>query len=404
MEQAHSMKEIIFNIKENVRRKVMSWKDTETTGGSNEHIKFGPNTTKQIHILLAQGEEPYSYWTHYIPNVSNISKAKGRVVICPGKAVCPACAKGTYKSTKKHSLNVYDYETKSVKIMEAGNQIMQQLKLIYDQYGTFDNIDVSIRRIGEKTNTTYVVMPFPREQPFDGSQLKYEDIKAIKEATPIAKVAEFIHEMEGSLAAPAQIEPQVVPQPVAPPVTAPQPATPSSALGQAPATAPPTTPIGGGTPVNMPATTIVANMTPTELQPDTVMPSADKTPAGDTLITFGKHRGKTLGQIMMDDIGYVEWLSSNADAQIKAAASVLIEEAQNVEVAEAQPNMEKDVEVVNTLLDVQTLMNAKFAGNFEAVVKAMKKVTASPTNPNGKTMLNEYTPDELSNLYKLLNG
>ena len=44
-------------------------------------------------------------------------------------------------------------------------------------------------------------------------------------------------------------------------------------------------------------------------------------PAGEIMLTFGKHSGKTLNQVWAVDPGYVEWLAREGrDADVKAAA------------------------------------------------------------------------------------
>jgi uncharacterized protein (DUF3820 family) len=50
-------------------------------------------------------------------------------------------------------------------------------------------------------------------------------------------------------------------------------------------------------------------------------------PAG-MVLTFGKHNGRTLGQVMADDRGYVEWLAREArEGKVRAAASQLVRSA-----------------------------------------------------------------------------
>ncbi|MEA4882503.1 MAG: hypothetical protein VB144_02380 [Clostridia bacterium] len=45
----------------------------------------------------------------------------------------------------------------------------------------------------------------------------------------------------------------------------------------------------------------------------------------DTMIRFGKYSGRTLGEILSADRGYVEWLSQNArEDDVRRAASVLL--------------------------------------------------------------------------------
>ena len=105
----------------------MGWGDVQGRGSGESvqenHLQITPNTTKVIHVLLEEGKEPISFWSHFIPEAGE----KGRTVICPGRGKCPVCRSGQYRTRRQHALNVYDYESKSVKILETGNQLMQQL-------------------------------------------------------------------------------------------------------------------------------------------------------------------------------------------------------------------------------------------------------------------------------------
>ena len=163
----------------------MGWNDV--AGKSDKdgiHLSIKPNQTIKVHILLEQGEEPVSYWSHFIRS----PQGKNRSVICPGRDVCPACANGNIKTKRQHAMNVWDYESNSVKILEQGNSIMQQIKMVYDQYGSLDIVDISIKRIGEGLSTQYLVMPLPLTAPFSEDVSGKFDIKKIKTADSIEKI------------------------------------------------------------------------------------------------------------------------------------------------------------------------------------------------------------------------
>ena len=148
------------------------WNDVSGKGSKKDQdvLNIVPNTTKLIHVLLPDTEEPVSYWTHYIPNKSP-NGPKGRVVICPGKDICPACTANIYRTKRVHAINVWDYELKAVKILEGGNSIFQPLKQIKDQIGTLLTVDISIKKIGTGKDTQYSTIPIPMMQPFDDTQL-----------------------------------------------------------------------------------------------------------------------------------------------------------------------------------------------------------------------------------------
>jgi len=67
-------------------------------------------------------------------------------------------------------------------------------------------------------------------------------------------------------------------------------------------------------------------------------PQPSGTP-GDTIVNFGKHRGKTVSAILAEDPGYVKWLADNAqDAGIKLVAQTLLRPAKQPKSAE-QPTV-----------------------------------------------------------------
>ena len=67
-------------------------------------------------------------------------------------------------------------------------------------------------------------------------------------------------------------------------------------------------------------------------------PQPSGTP-GDTIVNFGKHRGKTVSAILAEDPGYVKWLADNAqDAGIKLVAQTLLRPAKRPKSAE-QPTV-----------------------------------------------------------------
>lgn len=55
--------------------------------------------------------------------------------------------------------------------------------------------------------------------------------------------------------------------------------------------------------------------------------NSENSQPGALILPFGKHRGKALSQVMIEDVGYVKWLSTNTqlDEQVRAAAAALLE-------------------------------------------------------------------------------
>ncbi len=136
----------------------MSW-NLGTGGGSNaEFTKFPPGITK-IRVL---DEAPHMRWTHWM----NQHK---RSLNCPG-AGCPICQirKGqkankeqyTYPMTRRFTMNIFNYETGKVEIMEQGIgffEDLRDLKVDTEAEGKkLSDVIIKVRRRGTgKDDTSY---------------------------------------------------------------------------------------------------------------------------------------------------------------------------------------------------------------------------------------------------------
>ncbi len=376
----------------------MSWNDVMGTGGGKtekDELFIGPNSTKLVHILLAPGEEPVSYWTHFIPD--STGKTKGKVVICPGKAICPACKAAKFRTKRVHAINVWDYESKSVKILEQGNQVMQQLSMINDQFNCkqcgWDNIDISIRRIGDGTSTQYVVIPIPVKAPFDKTQLhglfpiasmkianSAQEVEAIINGNAVPEIKPQqttpVTPQQVTPAAPAQIS--VTPQVQAPQVSIQQ-EIPNQAVSvqQSTMQAPPITQQG-----------------PEQIQPQS------------PVLPFGKYKGQSLAQIYTVDQGYVKWCADNlTDPILKAEAAKVIAGAKVMPRAQTPGSvLSEGTEKILLINEIQEIfgMDPRYKGDYTGIVNKMREATKSATFPNGKTLLPEYTLDELKKLKEII--
>lgn len=323
-------------------RCIVGWNEVigKTDGGPRDerHMSIKPNQTIKVHILLDQGEEPVSYWSHFI----KLEKG-GRSVICPGRDVCPACIGGKVRTKRVHALNVYDYESKSIKILEQGNSVLQQLKLIYDQYGSFDMVDISIRRVGEGLATQYLVMPMPLIQPFIlPTGLTKHNIKAIKTPTSVDKIKSIMAGDDTSFNT-AEMDSELPPL------------------------------------------------------PQTTQSSSAK------VLQFGKYKGKTMEQIAETDMNYVKWCAENIqDITIKKEAQRIAGVTAETIAPPAQPAQTGNKQAL--VSEAYNLINndPRYKGNLPSVIEKMKKATASATNPNGKMLLQDYTEEELARLIEAL--
>ena len=169
----------------------MSWKETEGQRGEGggSHLYIKANQTVKVHVLLKQGEEPISFWTHFFRTTSG----KNTNVICPGKDICPICQAGTIKGRRRHAVNVWEYENNKVRILEGGNTIFQQIKLIYDQFQGLDGIDLLIKRIGStRDDTVYTVSAIQMANKFDWTGKTQFDLDILKSPDSPVKIRSLI--------------------------------------------------------------------------------------------------------------------------------------------------------------------------------------------------------------------
>ena len=329
----------------------MSWSDAQGKSGgapqNSSHMSIKPNQTVKIHVLLNEGEEPRSYWTHFI----RCADGRSRSVICPGRDVCPGCIKGTVKSRKRHAVNVWSYDDNAVKILETGNSVMQQMKLIYDQFGSLNEVDLAIRRTGSGLDTAYTVTAMQLATPFEWGNKELYDIDILKSPDSAEKINAYL---SGGTA------------PIA----------------------------GAPTPV------------PRQPQESTDAPSPNTT-IPSLKVDFGKYKGMTMAEIAEKDMNYVKWCAENIeDFAIKAEAQKLARGAgTQAKSATASPSPSAPPppnERTGLMAEVQLVINEKYASDFPALLEKMKQATASPARPSGKTLLIDYTVEELKKLKEVI--
>lgn len=133
-----------------------SW-DLDGDSGKVEFTRFPVGDTR-IRVL---DSAPHVRWTHWMNQF-------GRSINCPGINECPVDdisrkqrankEKTTYNSVKKFSLNVYNYETQKVEIMEQGINFMEDLKVLMqdlqDDGAELSEAIIRVRRTGTGMNDT----------------------------------------------------------------------------------------------------------------------------------------------------------------------------------------------------------------------------------------------------------
>lgn len=321
-------------------------------------LNIAPNTAELVHVLMPDNEEPVSYWTHYIPNKS-ANGPKGRVVICPGRDTCPACTVGTYRTKRVHAINVWSYSAKAVKILEGGQTIFQALKQIKDQIGTLATVDMSIKKTVDNSGTSYMTIPIPMMQPFDISQVHgLFPIANLRLPNSAEEIKQIINQMEHGAPAPQREGPTPITQSI-----------------------PPSMMQSGGTGDPLPQ------------QPSS---TCNSTP----VFPFGKYKGRTVADVYSEDPNYVKWCADNiTDATIKSEAKKLISTPQAApQVAPSVISEQTQMQLmINEITDIIG-NDPKYKGNYTIVLEKMRSVSKSPTHPNGKTLVNEYTMAELTAL------
>ena len=325
----------------------MGWQDVSGSRSKKDPdiLDISPNTTKLVHVLLPDTEEPVSYWTHYIPNKS-VNGPKGAVVICPGKNVCPACVANIYRTKRVHAINVWDYELKAVKILEGGNSIFQTLKQIKDQIGTLSSVDISIKKMGSGKDTQYSTIPIPMMQPFDTTQVHgLFPIANLRLPDSVEVIATHIDKMNGNVAT-------IIQQP----------------------------------------TTIKDIIIPT--------PILSEIHTQEPTLQFGKYKGKAISEVYKEDPNYVKWCAESiSDPAIRAESKRVVElslkeTATGKGVISDSTAKQLLINEINEVFQEDT----RYKGNFALILEKMRSSSTSTLYPNGKTILSEYNLEELQRL------
>lgn len=140
--------------------------------GSSEKVNYTKFDAGEMTEIRCLTNEPVLRWSHYLPMAK-------RSVTCIGKG-CPACdAREQAKSagvqpkistSKKFAMIIYNFKTKQVEILEQGKAFIEQLYGFHTEIGDITKYNIKVKRIGEKTNTTYTLIPCAE------SELDYEGL------------------------------------------------------------------------------------------------------------------------------------------------------------------------------------------------------------------------------------
>ncbi|HSQ90189.1 hypothetical protein [Romboutsia sp.] len=130
----------------------------DNAGNKTNFTKFNAGEITEIRCLT---NEPTVRWSHFIPSAK-------RSVTCLGKG-CPICdarelakSQGVdpkFSTSKKFAMVIYNFKTEQVEILEQGKAFFEQLFSFHTEIGDIGTYNIKVKRIGEKTNTTYTLIP-----------------------------------------------------------------------------------------------------------------------------------------------------------------------------------------------------------------------------------------------------
>lgn len=155
-----------------------------SSGSKAEFTKFPVGLTR-IRVL---DDEPFTRWTHWI------QKHK-RSINCPGKG-CSICEirrqqkankeTQTYPMGRRIAINVYNYETERVEIMEQGVGFFEDLRDLmedlHDEGKQLRDAVLKVRRRGQgKDDTSYRIDVDKIETMTEEEKAKMEDVVDLKE-------------------------------------------------------------------------------------------------------------------------------------------------------------------------------------------------------------------------------
>lgn len=164
----------------------MGW-DSVGKGGAADFVQLEAGKPVKVHIVLLDGQEPESYFTHFINEANG---GKGASVVCPGaENGCPCCAnKKVYPRRVRHAVNVVDPISGEVKILESGNTIFKAIKAAFDEYGDLDTVDFKISKTGAGLDTEYAVLPVATKFTGDKTDLELKDLTELATPTDVETI------------------------------------------------------------------------------------------------------------------------------------------------------------------------------------------------------------------------
>ena len=145
----------------------------ETKGTSSQLVKI--EDKKRVRLILPE-TGPISHWSYSISTPADgyktwISPAKDEDFFATNRNV--------FRLRPVHAGLAYDYDEKEIKILEAGNQIWEGIKLLVDAGKDINGRDIIIIKTGSGRSTEYKVTDCdPTPAPTDIDTLERPDLEA----------------------------------------------------------------------------------------------------------------------------------------------------------------------------------------------------------------------------------
>ena len=347
----------------------MGWLDGQTAfGGSPNELILEANKPRLVRVLCDDDEMPLKYFIHRVSEDKDIGR-KYHPIVCVGKnSGCMLCEVNNQPSTAdlpnkdkpypfsaKFVINVYDYETKSVKVLNNGLQLFRGLEMAIGSRGSLMGYDVTLSKTGQgKMGTEYAATP-QSDTPFKITDFEKVDLQNFvagmtMTSEQIGSVIDGSMDASGTSFNVKEIEQQT-----------------KTSIKK----------------------TEKSKSVPAGKNND--LPEVEsKGPPNIVLIEHGKHKGKSVKLIAEKDPKYLEYLAfgGNKESKEVRAAAIAAHEAALGKPAEVKPakkkpeaeltDEEKAAEPIQAdknrdiHAELKKLIQDKYAADFNSVSEAMK--------------------------------
>ena len=162
-----------------------------SAGRNSNELILSTNEPKQVRCLIQADEVPFKFFSHVIQADSDKNRGYTEMICVGANAGCPLCAineataSGAQIANKdrpypfkvKFAINVWDYSSKSVKILIQGSRLFEDLEKALMARGALMEYDVTLLKSGQgRYGTDYSATPL-NNAPFEITDYKSFDLK-----------------------------------------------------------------------------------------------------------------------------------------------------------------------------------------------------------------------------------